>query len=73
MLIPNHREIIMVVQYLGPQTVLPFASIVAAVIGAILLFGRYIVGLIRRTVRKLFASRTTDETDSAKIDETSNS
>ncbi len=34
--------------YLGPDTVLPLASVLAAVIGVILMFGRRIFGLFVR-------------------------
>jgi hypothetical protein len=37
--------------YLGPQTVLPLASFLAATLGILLLFGRQIVSLVRRGFR----------------------
>ena len=36
--------------YMGPGQLLPLASAVAAAIGAVLLFGRYFLSLIRRVV-----------------------
>ena len=37
--------------YVGPDAILPLASAVAAVVGVLLLFWRYVVGLVRRTFR----------------------
>jgi hypothetical protein len=38
----------MVILYLGPNTVMPLASIVAAIVGVILIFWRFIYRLVRR-------------------------
>jgi hypothetical protein len=40
-------------QYLGPQTVLPLASFLAAIIGILLIFWRYLVRSVRRAIRAL--------------------
>ena len=42
----------MIVLYLGPNTVLPLASILAAVVGLLLIAPRYFIGLIRKGVRR---------------------
>ena len=38
--------------YLGPETILPVASILASIIGVILMFWRLILGSIRRVFRR---------------------
>lgn len=38
----------MLFAYLGPDTVLPLTSVVAAVAGAVMMFGRGILGAVRR-------------------------
>jgi hypothetical protein len=43
----------MIVLYLGPNTVLPLASILAAVIGLLLIAPRYFIGLIRKGVKRV--------------------
>lgn len=45
------------VAYLGPNTVLPLASALAASIGIVLVFWRYIVGLVRKVFRAVFKSK----------------
>ena len=42
----------MIVFYLGPNTVLPLASILAAVVGLLLIAPRYFIGLIRKGFRR---------------------
>ncbi|HEX9075740.1 MAG TPA: hypothetical protein VF932_08155 [Anaerolineae bacterium] len=42
----------MIVLYLGPNTVLPLASILAAVVGLLLIAPRYFIGLIRKGFRR---------------------
>jgi hypothetical protein len=37
--------------YLGPDTMLPLASILAALVGVLLMFGRRAAGLVRRAIR----------------------
>lgn len=37
--------------YLGPETIMPLASILATIVGAILIFWRFIVGAIKRLIR----------------------
>ncbi len=41
------------VAYLGPNTVLPLASALAAAIGVILMFWRYIASVLKRTLQFL--------------------
>ncbi len=41
-------------RYFGPETLLPVASGVAGAIGAILLFGRRVVALVRRLAARVF-------------------
>jgi hypothetical protein len=36
---------------MGPETIMPLASILAAVVGIVLIFWRYIVGFFRRMFR----------------------
>lgn len=42
----------LIVAYLGPDTMMPVASTVAAVAGGVLMFGRTIWGWMRRLVRR---------------------
>jgi hypothetical protein len=37
--------------YLGPETIMPLASVLAAFIGVVLIFWRFMVGLIRKIFR----------------------
>lgn len=39
--------------YLGPETIMPLASILAAIVGVILIFWRYITGFLRRIFRRI--------------------
>jgi hypothetical protein len=41
-----------VVAYLGPSTVLPVASVLAAVFGVVLMFGRYILGMVNKALHR---------------------
>jgi hypothetical protein len=41
----------MILAYFGPETVMPLASIVAAVAGAAMMFGRNVVYMAKRIVR----------------------
>jgi hypothetical protein len=47
----------MIVLYLGPNNVMPLASIAAAVVGVILIFWRFALGLVRGAVRTLFRQK----------------
>jgi len=49
-----------VLGYLGPQTVLPVASAVAAVIGFVLIFWRFLTGLVRKFFKFLFRRHDRD-------------
>lgn len=44
----------MVIFYLGPNTVMPLASILAAIVGVILIFWRFIVRFIRFVYQSVF-------------------
>jgi hypothetical protein len=44
----------MLLGYIGPETMLPLASILAAGVGVILMFWRYIIQLIRRLFGAIF-------------------
>jgi predicted membrane protein len=57
----------MVLLYLGPNTVMPLASLVAVLVGVILIFWRFALGLVRGAFRVLFRK---DHAESP-IDETS--
>ena len=37
------------VLYLGPETMLPLTSFLAAVVGVLLMFWRYVVGVVKRS------------------------
>jgi predicted membrane protein len=52
----------MVLLYLGPNTVMPLASLVAVLVGVILIFWRFALGLVRGAFRVLF--RRKDHADS---------
>ncbi len=45
--------------YFGPETVLPLASVVASVIGVVLIFWRYLIGVGRKAL-KTFIGKNTD-------------
>ncbi len=60
----------MVNLYLGPNTVMPLASIVAAIVGVILIFWRFIFGFIRRGFRALFRRKDPAASPSASEIET---
>jgi hypothetical protein len=49
--------------YLGPQTVLPLASIIAAIIGFIAIFWRYLLRIGRKLFKMVFR-RQDEEIDS---------
>jgi hypothetical protein len=40
--------------YFGPETILPLASVIAAIVGVILMFWRYLFSLGRKFFRVLF-------------------
>jgi hypothetical protein len=48
-----HPLILNSILYLGPETVMPLASILAAVLGGILIFWRYIIGFIKKTYNRI--------------------
>jgi hypothetical protein len=37
--------------YLGPETLMPVASVLAAIVGVVLIFWRFVVGKIRKILR----------------------
>ena len=39
--------------YLGPETILPLTSVIAAVVGVLLIFWRYILSAIKKLIRKI--------------------
>ena len=49
-----HKLVPMLLGYIGPETMLPLASILAAGVGVILMFWRYIIQLIRRIFGAIF-------------------
>ena len=53
--------------YLGPETVLPVASFIAGIIGVLLMFWRYIVRFIRKTLKRVFSSKSAYD-DSSSIE-----
>ncbi len=48
---------IMLLGYIGPETMLPLASILAAGLGVILMFWKYIIQLIRRMFGAIFGRK----------------
>ena len=54
--------------YFGPETTLPLASAVAAAIGVLLIFWRYLVGLGRKVFRLLFRNKTATLTSSSDVE-----
>lgn len=44
--------------YIGPETVMPIASAVSAIVGALLMFGRRLMTLIGRIIRFPFRRRS---------------
>ncbi len=57
-----------VLGYMGPQTVLPLASAIAAIIGVILIFWRFLTGLVRKFFKFLFRRKDQD-TDSISVED----
>jgi len=54
-LLSNYLNIIpqiLLLGYLGPETIMPLASIVATIIGAILIFWRFIWGSLKKVFNK---------------------
>ena len=51
---------IMLLGYIGPETMLPLASFLAAGFGIILMFWKYIIGLIRRMFCAIFRRKKKD-------------
>jgi hypothetical protein len=49
-----YNSIPVLLGYIGPETMLPLASVLAAVMGFILMFWRYIFRLIRRMIGVIF-------------------
>lgn len=47
----------LLILYIGPETILPLASFFAALVGILLMFWRWLVGIFRRFLR--LCSRTT--------------
>ena len=45
----------MLLAYMGPETMMPLASAVAAVVGVILMFGRSVTYMARNVVRRVRA------------------
>jgi hypothetical protein len=37
--------------YIGPETIMPLASILAAIVGVLLIVWRYVVGFLRKVIR----------------------
>jgi hypothetical protein len=52
---------IFVFLYLGPETIMPLASILATVIGVILVFWRFIVAFIKKGFRFIFRRKSVSE------------
>jgi len=48
------KDTIVILAYLGPETMLPLASFLAAITGFILMFWRYVFQLIRRMFAAIF-------------------
>jgi hypothetical protein len=44
----------MLFAYIGPETMMPVASVIAAVAGVAMMFGRTIVGFGRKVVRRVW-------------------
>jgi hypothetical protein len=44
--------------YLGPETTLPLTSVLAAVVGILLIFWRYVLGLGKRIFQTFFGKST---------------
>lgn len=48
----------MLFAYIGPETMMPVASIIAAVAGVFMMFGRSVVGFGRGLVRRVWPGST---------------
>lgn len=48
--------------YLGPETIMPLASILAAALGFLLLAWRYIITFIKKVFRKITGKESADPT-----------
>jgi len=51
------NTMIMLLAYIGPETMLPLASVLAAAMGLVLMFWRYIFQLIRRMFGAIFCRK----------------
>lgn len=58
----------MIIFYLGPQTVLPLASVIAAVIGFVAIFWRNLVGIGRKFVKTIFRRQEKDADPNSETD-----
>lgn len=47
----------MLFAYLGPDTFLPLTSVIAAVVGGLLMFGKAIVAMVKGTLAGFFGGR----------------
>ena len=45
----------LLILYIGPETIIPLTSFLAAIVGILLMFWRWVVGIFRRGIR--FSSR----------------
>ena len=50
----------MLFSYIGPETMMPVASIIAAVAGVFMMFGRNVMGFCRGIVRRIFSHVPTE-------------
>ena len=51
----------MLFSYLGPETMMPVASVIAAVAGVFMMFGRPVVGFARGIVRRVLPGASSKE------------
>ncbi len=47
-------NLLIVLLYVGPDQILPLASVLGAIVGVVLMFWRYTVGWVRKLVQFLF-------------------
>jgi hypothetical protein len=54
--------------YFSPETILPVASILAGIIGVVLMFGRYFLSMIRKTFKRTSAMANQETAEIEDID-----
>jgi hypothetical protein len=65
----NSRAPEMLFAYIGPETMMPVASVLAGVVGVFMMFGRSVVGFGRGLVRRVPKPKTAEKPEPDSLDE----